>query len=568
MIEPDGSPAVAKIGAREFFVTTEIPQERPTSPATPRSELPSSFSTPEPTEPDSALVELGSSGSEPHILSDLAPPPFNGNGNAGALTHSVLSRVARMRNQAEIFPSTFDQAVDRVLAVREAARGGLLYEDAIQLGVDPVWVAQLLQEPVRVAISEQVMPLTTLFAKLGSYGSPAAMARAFATMSELANRLEAADPEIGVVKVGQITSIDHGVTFKDITSGFHFLVPLLAPGVDQESIQGRHLFSGKDKKRFNGAGYRDLSVAVGKVEEVLEAIDHVYQFAHKEGLKNVDAAERQRAFNIESRERNFPVTEEQAGRVESALRRGARFLDTAAAANAFLEDCAGALRDSGGLGPDRAERVDYCQFISHLNARLAQRFLGDRVFETAHTEHVNSLPCFGIKDWGTFLGKFFKAGIFHADEPVLRWRVDEPGRDIDYRSLAVVENNGHGIVLADRFSKTQYRLDDLVERSRESVLAGGPPLLIPIASMRYWVNYAMTSSISMDDGMPYDKIQRLQRAMQDPKFTLMPRDLTIVPYTRLNTFTPSNPSDPYQDLKPPRHDVLDYYRFAGIISKP
>ncbi len=519
------------------------------------------FSSPD-TRPEGIVV-----GQDPEHWPDAnVVPLFDGLTEGPIHLPEILGNVARVRAEPDLFPKTADEAVERVMRVREGAQNGRLYEDALHLGIDPVWVRQLLNEPVRVALSEQVMPLPTLFAKLGQFGSPAALARSLYTIQNLAQRLELADSSIGPVKLGQITSLDHGVTFKDITSGFYFLVPLVSPGVDQETIQGRHLFSSQEKKRFNGAAYRDLVVTTDKILDVIKSIDEVLSYSQRAAQKSVSAAERQRAFNDESREKQFPVTSEQAARVEEGFRKGARLFATAAAASAFVTDCSGALQDLGIPAGAKGVRVNYCDFVSAYNARLVGRFLPEFNFETVHTDHANTLPIFGITNWNLFLTRVFDSGMIRPDEPILRLRVAEPGKDVEYRSLVCAARSEREVSLIDKYSGVEYRLGELIDQSRDAVLAGKPPLLVPIASLRYLVNYTLSSSIYLDDGMPYDKVQRLHRAMRDPEFTIFPRDLTLVPYTRLNTYTPQDPANPYDGLRPPRHDVLDYYRFASVVS--
>lgn len=538
MIEPDGSPANAAVShwhSSDPAVVT--PDLHPASPDY------------RPLHPDTRL---------PLAVSDLV---FTDSIQVPTAP-GIDAFVSRTRAASGIFPASPAEAVERVLAARAAYRDGILQEEAERVGVCALWMHEHNALPVRVAITEQLMPLTTLFSKLDRFGSPATMVRALRTMDWMARQVEAGDSSIGDVEVGLLTSLDHSVVFKEITDGFFVVVPQRAPGADQERLQGRHFFSNKDVKHFKGVGYRDLSIAVAKLDEILGLFRQQGGYDRAEGLKQLDASARQAGFNDRRRLADGEVTPEMERRVVDSKYRGEQRHRRADAADAFIEDFEGAVKSCGVIAGASGPRVSYSEFIARLNEALGARILPNGKFTVSFGEHLNTLPSFGVQNWPLFLTKFTESGILQPGESVLRFRVAEPGRDPEYKNLAIAELSRYRIVLADRESGQRHDLADLVERSRESLLAGGPPLLIPTAVMRYWGNYAMSSSLGLDDGMPYEKIRRVDRAMHDPDFAIRPRGLAIFPYTRLNTFTPQDLADPYDGFRP-KFDALDYYEFLA-----
>jgi hypothetical protein len=462
-----------------------------------------------------------------------------------------------------VFPLSIDELLERVATVTNLYRAGQLHEEARLLGISTQWLDAHFTEPPSVAMTEQQMALPTLFGKLDRFGSPAALARCLRSMSHIAGKLAEIHGSEAQISLGMRTSLDHAVTFRTITSGFFFVAPRVALGTEVEKHQRAHLFSNADESRFRGAGYRDLSLSPEKLLAVEKIFAEVADISGKACQKASTSLGKQEQFNKSKEDRGEEITSQMRHRVHEHERQMLKHGDRATAAHAFLEDLRGARNES--LLPD-GKRVSYHQFMEALNRRIAARFVPGMNFRTGYGEPINALATSGISDWRLFLSKFMQADILRHDEPILRLRTIDANGAPAYRIIMLDSMSDAGVIVRDRDSGTRYHIQELVERSSQSLDTGAGPLLLPIACVRYAANYGMSGSVGLDDGMPYPLVQRVSAAFKNPQFTPFTRELNVFPYTRLVDFTPTNAEDPYHGLGI-QYDVLDYYSFAQRINK-
>lgn len=474
-----------------------------------------------------------------------------------------LTQAAPARVSDRVFPVSVDELLERVATVTNLYRTGQLHEEARLLGISTQWLDAHFTEPPSVAMTEQQMALPTLFGKLDRFGSPAALARCLKSMSHIAGKLAEIHGSEAQISLGMRTSLDHAVTFRTITSGFFFVAPRVAPGTNVEKHQRAHLFSNADESRFRGAGYRDLTLSPDKLTAVEKIFAEVADFSQRSCHKASAALTKQETFNLSKQSRGEPVTDEMLSRVREQERQMLKHGDRASAAQAFLEDLRAARSES--LTPD-GKRISYHQFMEALNQRIAARFVPGMEFRTGYGEPINALATTGISDWNLFLSKFMRADILRADEPILRLRTTDSDGQPGYRILMLDSMTKSGVTVRDRDSGARYPIQELVDRSRQSLHEGQGPLLLPIACVRYAANYGMSGSVGLDDGMPYPLVKRVSAAFKNPEFTPFTRELNVFPYTRLVDFTPTSAEDPYHGFGV-QYDVLDYYSFAQRINR-
>lgn len=452
-----------------------------------------------------------------------------------------------------VAPRSIDELVSRVEAVEARIENGALYDEVQRLGVSPDYMRTYHATPRRVAMSEQCFFLPTLFAKLGDYGSPNALRGALATMQTIADRIE--DLRGQRPQIGMLTSPDFQVTFKGPASGFFIRVPVWAHGQEEERVEGRQLFSGSERSAYNDVAFRDLTLAPGKIAEVQGDIERYRFELLREAKRVATARDRQVEFNEASKKAGRPIEDEMLRRVAQAEKRISLVDQRITAANEFLDDL---LKSVDAVPVAETGRRSYLAVMSELNRRFAARLLGKDSFETIPSEHANQLLTFGIEHWPTFLQRFIAVGLLQPNEPFAFLRHDSEGTPPRYLPVTVTRITPREVQVQVR-GRDPQPIDELVEMGREALAQGAPLMLVPRASIRYWMNYAVTPNVHLDDGMPYELLTRLQHALTDSGFVVGgPRGVTLFPYTELASFRPADPSRPYDGLKP-TFDVLDYY---------
>lgn len=458
-----------------------------------------------------------------------------------------------------LHPRSIEDAVSRAMVVRRAFETGILAEEVERIGVSATWLEQYHARQPIVALSEQLIYLPTLFAKLDKYGNPAALTRALQDMEALGSRFSAA---LGrEVEIGYLTSGDHVVTKRSITSGFY----VLCAEDGSETVVRRRLLSSRELDQWDGVGYRDLEIQPEKVREILKGFDEDVRKLVKSAQSAAARAKKQAEFNVRSLERGDLISQEMSAR-EQAFAGEAKTLGEKLEAMRILQtDWKSALEETP---LKESGKFSYCALLENLNGLFASRILGEGKFKTFYSEHLNSLVTFGIKDWAKFLSGLFYSGVLDPEEPILRLRVTPAGDHPFYKMLRVHSIKDGEVLLQNRDGKEIFPVRDLVEQSQVSVAGGHGPTIFPIASMRYWATYGIGNSIILDDGIPYAKLQRLNAALRSEHLTLIPRSLTIMPYTRLHTYQPPNPKEPYDQLKErfAAHQYLAFLSRAAALG--
>jgi len=188
------------------------------------------------------------------------------------------------------------------------------------------------------------------------------------------------------------------------------------------------------------------------------------------------------------------------------------------------------------------QAAPYCEFVATFNKGFVNSLAPNLGFETMYSTEIDLLATNGIESWPTFINKFFETGLLSPEEPILRYKSAD-GK----QHLLMIEDLANELVRMRNTGETFY-LSDLVESSQASVASGDGPTLIPIAAMRYWAMFAIGNGVILEDGMPYEKLSKLNLAMSKSQLSSQPRSLTIYPYTNLNKFTPKDITRPYADL--------------------
>jgi hypothetical protein len=346
-----------------------------------------------------------------------------------------------------------------------------LADEVRRLGVDPEWLRTVQAEPRGVYFSEHLTFLPTLFAKLGHFGGPAALQRALLLQAQLRRRLAL---QTGApTGWGIFTSLDFAVANHGVTSGFYVS---LGDGTGGQVSRQRFL-SCEELKSFTHRGFRDVWICGKRLQTVLGSLDRAIGTAKPLARQRPAYSRRLKALE--------------------ALR------------SAFVLTLRATLGDEERVG---LTSIHYAPFIAELNRRFVMSLGFRDDFAVTESTAANLLPTHGVFDWARLLSIFLKKGLQDEGEPVLRLR----GPTRAFRNLKLQHIGPSGITLVDSRDGEVFRLEALVEESRAAVHQGLPPTLLPGAPLRYWATRALGLALLLDNGMRYEKLERLSRALQDP----------------------------------------------------
>ncbi len=470
---------------------------------------------------------------------------------------------------APYLPTSTAELLERHQDVLELFRSGELSKEVEAIGVRPQWLEHYHAQTPFVAIAEQQMPLSSIFHHLGNYGSPAALCRAGSLLKFLRGKLELLHGR--EAHVGLLVSPDDQVTFGGVTNGFFLPMPPIghlmerAAGEPSSDYRMENLQllskSQRDKlesNRHGGVAYRSVAIDMGKVREILKWVDKAIGTITPSLTKNQRALAKQDLFYDEHAS-TFPETELEKlqGQRAATVQRIATCEELVQALRNFGEDVNAALTTC--ITEPSQSKISYWDFIDRLNTIFTDRLSLNFAIKTLPNNLVNEFPSVGVANWSAFLRAFVDSDVIRPDECALRWRVDTDGQLSRYISLAIQDIQEDDVILRDKAGNT-YSARELQAVSLASIQADTGPRLIPGASIIYWVNYAIGNSIVLDDGMNYPKIARLASALESGTLSSTPRKLVIYPYTKLWSYDPPNPEDPYEEIKP-SSSTLDYYRF-------
>ncbi|MFN5061811.1 MAG: hypothetical protein ACK5GN_03100 [Pseudomonadota bacterium] len=478
---------------------------------------------------------------------------------------------------AEYLPNSTGELLERHAAVLDLFRSGELHKEVVALGVKSQWLADYHQQTPFVGIAEQQMPFFSIFHHLGKYGSPDALCKSVKLMDYLRDKLsQIHDRE---VDAGLLVSPHDQVTFGGVTNGFFIPMPQLgvlmkraagdAPAEDlMENLQ---LLSKSQRNKLEsnasgGVAYCDVELDVTKVEDIPKWVSKAVDAISASLRRHEKALNGQKQFYSEKAESFAPdakkVVKNQIELTESRV-------NTCKALNTVLyqfeEDVTRALKATLDSADAGATKVSYWDFISHLNSAFTERLRLSFPLKTIANNLVNSFPSVGVENWGTFFKAFVDSGVILPGECALRWRTETEGQLSRYKSLTVDSIREDDVVLTDK-AGAKYSAKALQSESLKSLESGKGPLLIPGASIIYWVNYAVGNSIVLDDGMSYSKIARLAHAMSTGALSKQGRELVIYPYTKLWSYSPPDPADPYEQLRAESSSIDYYERLRELVG--
>ncbi len=456
-------------------------------------------------------------------------------------------------------PRTIVETAERFLRVKDMVATGELHDEAQRMGISPAWIARMHEENPYVAISEQLMPLPTLFGKLGKYGSPEAMRNAILHVGDIAREISLYSNR--PVKTGLLASPNHAASGSHITSGFYILLPNF------------NFFSSADKKNRNdskmvkirlipnrmlskldGMAYRDLLLQVSTLEAIGASLQTETTAAQQRHTNSETKHLRQVSFNERGQENNRPVDREMYLRERSYLRAAKRdemHLSSLKKLSEIWNRCV----DEATAGITRPITVSYWNFVSSFNRELTAKMVPQMPFENISPAGIDNLATLGVENWRTFIGAFTRNHLIERDEPILRRRGPSGKQE------TLIIHNSEGTEVANRAGEV-FRIDDLVAQSRESLALTGAPTLYPIAMIRYWTMFMLGNGIALEDGMSYVAYRKLFQASIEGDLTDHPRGALVSPYTGLNSYIPKDPLDPYADLSE-EYDILRFIRLLN-----
>lgn len=463
------------------------------------------------------------------------------------------------------YPTCAMEAAERIITVKDMMATGELSEEVARIGINPEWLGKLHAAPPYVGIAEQLMPLPTLFGKLGSFGKPEALRNAIQFLGDIAREVSYYSNQ--TVSTGLFSSPDHMASRTGITSGFYFLLPnfrFFEADRDRRAdskLTKIRLLPKRQLEQQDGLSYRELTLRVSTLHEISNVLHKETEQAERRVQTAIRRYTKQAAFNSqreeisrksEDGESSHPVDRDMYQRERSyqrALKRDQVSKESLETLADLWDDCVRTCT----AGHPESPTTSYWNFVSEFNTQIAKRICPDISFSNVSTEHIDDLATTGVKDWHTFLGALIKNDLIREGESILRYITPE-GKHTplvlkDLNELSVFSPRTH----------TTYSIPELVSESQKSLELTGAPRLLPIAVMRYCAAFLVGNGMVLDDGMPYGLYKRLYAASIDGDISLRPRGLLVAPYTDLSRYSPKNPLDPYGDMVE-KFDILPYLR--------
>jgi hypothetical protein len=441
----------------------------------------------------------------------------------------------------------------RLIQLDEFFAEGLLYDEVARLGIKPEWLGQLHKEPMRVVISEQQQPLTSLFSAIDEYGAPRELGKCLRDMGRVVEALERLQSE--KVDSGFLVSRYHGVSFQGISFGGYVTLP------DDEAPRRINFFSKREREQFANAAYGDLRVSAKQMNTIWECLEKGIEEKRRESSKYLATVQKQQSYNEALRARGEEPSEEQVARVWIA-----RHEQVAAEREVrMMQNLKGDLQyafGTVGLLDRSMESVSYLHFVAAFNAKLAHRVEPRWDFGTFFNDTIDHLPSTGVADWPTFVKAITDVGLISKEDCLVRLRTASSSGKIVYVNGYIRELSDAKVTLffPPYCGTKEYVCDlqELSERSSEMISQGQAPLIVPCAELRYLFNLGYSRSVIFYDGMPYERIRRAIDALKTESFVLAPREATLHAYSRLWQHSPSNPSAPWGDLRE-RFASHEYY---------
>jgi hypothetical protein len=475
-----------------------------------------------------------------------------------------------------LHPRTIADAAERALLVREDYTSGRLSEEVERLGVNTNWLDQYHQQPVSVGIAEQLMPLPTMLAKLGRHGNPEALIDALVRVDAIADSIERSTGT--KVMSGMLYSEMQMVRRDSITSGPYFLIPDFnkeaAERAKPTNFDRIRLLSKGQLEKADGIPFRSLQLTQEQLNRAGQRLQHEANWAIQRSSKEGERSEKLEKYinQIEKNRGNNNQNGElsDSRQLYTRQRAGLRLYER----EKLTRDCCVTLNkiwlqayeNTASKCVNGSSIIRYDAFVSEINRLFVKLFstpiqterneANFREHQTTSTQIVDNLATSGISDWKKFLSAFYDSGILKRGEPIFR-RVDDSGK-----MRMMVIDNFDKLTFRDTSNGTIHNIQSLVDESKISLNESNFPRLVPVAVLRYWAMLVVGNGIVLEDGMPYQKINRVFRAAQDSNITLRPRGLLAYPYTDLNHFTPVDSSDPYNGLRE-EFTAIDYLRLAS-----
>jgi hypothetical protein len=452
-----------------------------------------------------------------------------------------------------------------MVSVRDMHASGQLAQEVEDLGLKGEWLEALRNEPARVVISEQLQPVPNLFSALDQYGHPKELRRSVLATFEIQRALGLVLGE--QVEAGYLASRHHGVSFAGVSFGGYFTVP----NNSAEGLTRIPLFSKRERELYHNAAYGDLMVSRSKIEEIATAFRKVLETERVQERTALKALSRQVAHNQSVLLATGCVGSELEERLLQAQGLCEKRQLRVAATQAFLEDLYGAAEEGGmqlGSSGSQGDAISYMNFIASFNGRFVDRVQPGQPFPTFFNDTVDALPSLGVRSWPRFITKLLESGVFSDGDALCRLRMTDERGVVRYANVWLEEVSPTSVrvfVRGGGSSSQAYRLEDLAESSAQSVARGEGPILTPVGRLRYLANLAWSPSVIQYDGMEFEPISRVLRAMASPGLLAVPRKPKLYPYSGAHSHMPSDLNNPWQGLRE-KHHVLDYYEEALAVA--
>ncbi len=444
---------------------------------------------------------------------------------------------------SEFYPQSQREAVQRVLEVKELYASGKLQEEVQRLGVSADWLRQHQEQKPLVAIGEHLLPLTSIFSKLGSYGSPAALLQALQGMNTMSGQL--ADAMSQDVGVGMLSSLDHLVAKSGLISGMYLGLPNHAKP-DAPTFERVRLLSNRQLERYEGRPFYEVEIPAVQITELRKKFDMV-------SSQSLNAIKALKKSGADMANGTLAAYTGHVQRGEAVKHLWNQVIQPAIDAQAF-GDCP---------ATSAAQSLDYCKFVADFNCKLAAQIFPQGEFKIYNPSTSDSLAVLGVENWETFLRSFIDAGVIDIDTPVIRLKEKDETGQTRFLILKINELKGNDTTLVDRQSGRTYHAKELQDQAKMHYSETRELSMLPSAAFRYWAYFSVGNSIILEDGMPYQLLSNLHQAMgAESGLALSPRGLSIFPYTTLwSDYTPADPDKPYLGLEE-SYSVLDYLSFA------
>jgi hypothetical protein len=363
------------------------------------------------------------------------------------------------------------------------------------------------------------------------------------------------------VEAGFMVSPYYGLSFNSISYGGYLSFPKKQSEVE---IEKKLFFSEKERKYYRHAAYADLAFAPKKLAEFEAALNDTISQSRKrigtaeKSLKRLDQVVVSPSAHMtpgDSSPEVDPRRDQHLKQIEFAEQR-------IAAAEAMKHDLLAAAKECNGtFYPDG--RIPYLEFVTAFNSRFVERYAPGLNFKSFETSAVEAFASVGVQDWARLVRSLLGSNIISEGEAIGRYRTLEDGR-VRYLNVHFESIRDSSVLVTVRADQEREKLVDIRDLAQQSAIdmrEGLHPTLSPISKIRYLLNLAYGPSIILCDGMEFAPIAQVTRAMTSRSFLRHPRLPQIHAYADLCGFRPSDPNEPWADLKESLH-ALDYYQYA------